>query len=197
MMINTNLTLLTVSFNNNILTGMMIKSFIKQSDMQCPVVIVDNGTTEPVDDLLKRAFTVVDNYQHKLIPDERQNSRNHCIAIDYAIYNNVHTDWCLLVDNDILFLPTVKTILGCTFNASCPFDIYGEVGYDMTPPERLFPYWCLINVKKMKHDKIRYYDRNRITKYYMRDANGNSIYTDLQYNVQDTTKMLKLITGIL
>ena len=38
----------------------------------------------------------------------------------------------------------------------------------------------------MKYDKIRYYDRNRITKYYMRDVHGNSIYTDFQYNVQDT-----------
>ena len=162
----------------------MLKSFIKQSGLYIPTVVVDNGTTEPVDNLLKRAFTVVDNFQHKLIADERQNSRNHCAAIDYAIYKHINTEWCLLVDNDILFLPTVKMIL--SWVNSSQYDAYGEIGYDMTPPNRLYPYFCLINVKRMKAEGIRYYDRNRITSYYMRDNMGRNINTDQKNNVMDT-----------
>lgn len=183
-MITNNLSLLTVSFNSNILTCMMIKSFMKQSGLYIPTVVVDNGTTEPVDNLLKKSFTVVDNFSHKLIIDERQNSRNHCAAIDYAIYNHIKTDWCLLVDNDILFLPTLKIILALANRSQ--YDVYGEIGYDMTPPNRIYPYFCLINVKRMKAEGIRYYDRNRITSYYMRDNMGRNINTDQKYNVMDT-----------
>ena len=64
--------------------------------------------------------------------------------------------------------------------------MYGEIGYDMTPPDRLLPYFCLINADKMKNDGIRYFDRCRITKYHMRDQMGNELYTDPIYNVQDT-----------
>ena len=179
-----NISLLTVSFNNNILTGLMIKSFIKQSGLYIPTVVVDNGTTEPVDIAFKKAFTVVDNFQHKLIADEHQNSRNHCVVIDYAIYNHIKTEWCLLVDNDVLFLPTVKKILSLV--NSSQYDAYGEIGYDMTPPNRLYPYFCLINVKRMKTEGIRYYDRTRITSYYMRDNMGRNMNTDQKYNVMDT-----------
>ena len=43
----------------------MCKSFIKQTVIKFPTVIVDNGTTLPVDDKLKSVFTVVDNFTHK------------------------------------------------------------------------------------------------------------------------------------
>ena len=61
------LTILTVSFNNNILTGMMLKSFCKQVGEMPEVVIVDNGDKIPVDSRLKSCFTVIDNFQNKLL----------------------------------------------------------------------------------------------------------------------------------
>ena len=136
------LTLLTVSFNNNIMTGLMLKSFFKQLQNDTEVVIVDNGTTLQVDENLKSIFNVVDNFQHKLLPDYHQCSKNHCAVIDYALKNIIKTKWVLLVDNDVFFKPEVKQFLE-NFNEN-EFDCVGEVGWDDAPPIRIFPYFCLI-----------------------------------------------------
>lgn len=153
------LTVLTVSFNNNVLTGMMLKSLHKQLGYLPNVVIVDNGDKKPVDDNMRTCFTVIDNFQHKLLEDERQPSRNHAAAIDYALKNVIKTDWVLLVDNDVLFKPAVKTYLE-NFNET-EYDYSGTIGWDCTPPNRLFPYFCLINVKKFRDEKRNYFDRER------------------------------------
>lgn len=122
------------------------------------VIIVDNGTTQTITEL-SNVFTVIDNYEHKLIKDYKQISKNHCAAIDYALKYNVHTDWVLLVDNDILFLPALKTFLA-EFNTDL-YDCAGEIGWDDAQPNRLFPYFCLINVKQMKKHNISYFDNER------------------------------------
>lgn len=155
-----NLTLLTVTFNNNLLTGMMIKSFFKQmQDMPHEVIIVDNGDKQRASEHFGDIFTVVDNYNHALIKDYKQISKNHCAAIDYALKHCVHTDWVLLVDNDILFLPELKKFLTKFNTNAC--DCSGEIGWDDAPPNRLFPYFCLINVKKLKQSNISYFDNKR------------------------------------
>lgn len=154
------ITLLTVSFNNNILTGMMIKSLYKQLDDELyDIVIVDNGDKIPVDDNMKCVFTVVDNFNHKIIPDYKQISKNHCSAIDYALKNYIQTKWCLLVDNDILYKPSIKDLFAKLDEHE--FDCCGEVGFDDAPPNRLFPYFCLLNVEKMNMENISYFDNNR------------------------------------
>lgn len=153
------LTLLTVSFNNNIITGLMIKSFFKQLHNETNVVIVDNGTYKPVDERMKSVFEVVDNFQHKLLPNYNQCSKNHCSAVDYVLKNLIKTKWVLLVDNDVFFKPAIKDLL---LNFDESFDCMGEVGWDDAPPTRLFPYFCLINVEKMKNEKINYFDETRI-----------------------------------
>ena len=175
------LTILTVSFNNNLLTGMMLKSFHKQVDNLPEVVIVDNGDKIPVDESLKSCFTVIDNFNHKLLANEFQASRNHCVAIDYALKNCIKTNWCLLVDNDILFKPAIKKFLN-TLNEN-EFDACGEIGWDKTPPNRLFPYFCLINVKKFKAEQLNYFDRNNITCFY---TEGKKETEQAKYNVKDT-----------
>lgn len=153
-----NLTLLTVSFNNNIMTGLMIKSFFKQLQNDIEVVIVDNGTALQVDENLKSIFNVVDNFQHKLLPDYKQCSKNHCVAIDYALKNIIKTKWVLLVDNDVFFKPSIKDFLEHFAEDS---DCVGEVGWDDAPPVRLFPYFCLINVDKFRNEKLNYFDNDR------------------------------------
>ncbi len=154
------LTVLTVTFNNNMLTVMMLKSFMKQTHYFPHIVIVDNGDSIPADDAMKRVFNVVDNYNHLLLPDEFQCSRNHCAAIDYALKHAIQTKWALLVDNDILFYPALSEFLQ-KFDDTL-YDCAGEIGWDATPPNRLYPYFCLINVEKFNKEKLNYFDRERI-----------------------------------
>lgn len=154
-----NITLLTVSFNNNLLTGMMLKSFQKYIGKLPEVVIIDNGNKIPIDNDLKSCFTVIDNFNQKITGNYNQCSKNHCSTIDYALKNLIKTKWCLLVDNDILYKPSLKSFLE-NLNEN-EFDCCGEIGWDDAPPERLFPYFCLINVEKFKNEKLNYFDNNR------------------------------------
>jgi len=156
------LTILTISFNNNLLTGMMLKSFHKQVGELPNVVIVDNGNKIPVDDSLKSCFNVIDNFKNKLSNQPLRSSSQHAWAIDYALKNCIKTKYCLLVDNDILFKPDVKDFL--IYYCSDSFDTYGQIGWDCTPPNRLFPYFNLINVEKFNSEKLNYYDSKRIIK---------------------------------
>ncbi len=153
------ITILTVSFNNNVLTGMMLKSFQKQVGELPEVIIIDNGNKIPVDDGLKSAFNVIDNFNQKITGDYKQCSKNHCSTIDYALKNIIKTKWCLLVDNDILFKPSLKSFLE-NLNEN-EFDCCGEIGWDDAPPERLYPYFCIINVEKFRNENLNYFDNDR------------------------------------
>ena len=167
----TDLTLLTTTFNDTLLTGMMLKSFAKQLGQLPKVIIIDNGNKIQLDPRLKEAFTVIDNFRHKILSDENQPSRNHCKALDYALNTAIHTKWVLLVDNDILFKPTVKELL-LSFDESA--DCIGEIGWDIIRPERLFPYFCLINMDKYKRDDIHYFNPHKCMKLF--DEKGNELH---------------------
>lgn len=153
------ITLLSVSFNNNLLTGLMLKSLNKQLGCLPNCLIIDNGTTEFIDNNLKSIVNVLDNRFQHITGNYRQCSKNHCSTIDYALKNLIKTKWCLLVDNDILFKPILKSFIE-NLNEN-EFDTCGEIGWDDAPPERLFPYFCLINVEKFKIDKLNYFDNYR------------------------------------
>lgn len=155
------LTLLSVSFNNNILTGMMLKSFTKMTNYEdIQMIIIDNGDKLPIDERMKEVVTVIDNFNHKLLSDEKQASRNHCKAIDYALKNCIKTKYVLLVDNDILFKPNLLEFLKKLDIEN--YDCVGEIGFDNTPPNRLFPHFCIIDVKKFNKENLNYFDRERI-----------------------------------
>lgn len=153
------ITVLSVTFNNNLLTGLMLKSLVKQLGTLPECIIIDNGTTLPADERLKDFVTVFDNRNQHVTGNYRQCSKNHCSTVDYALKNLVKTKWCLLVDNDVLFKPTVKKMLE-DLNEN-EFDCCGEIGWDDAPPERLFPYFCLINVEKFRNEKLNYFDNDR------------------------------------
>ena len=152
------LTLLTVTFNNNLMTGLMLKSATKQLCELPETIVIDNGTTQPVDEKLKSIVEVFDNTNNHVTGNYHQCSKNHCSAVDYALKNLIETKWCLLVDNDILFKPTVKKLLE-EFDESS--DCVGEIGWDDAPPERRFPYFCLINVEKFRAEKVSYFENDR------------------------------------
>lgn len=158
MSILNDITLLTCTFNNNTLTKCMIMSFFKQTGLFVPVVIMDNGTVESCTDDMRSVFTVIDNTNFKLTPDFKQVSRNHCASIDYVLRHCVKTKYAILCDNDILFKPKIKDLLAF-LDRYDSIDAVGQIelskrGY------RLFPFFCIINVEKMKKMNVRYFDEN-------------------------------------
>lgn len=185
-----NITLLTCTFNNNLLTKCMIMSLFKQLGKSIPVVIMDNGTKEFCTNDMKEIFTVIDNTNYKIIPNYKQVSRNHCASIDYALKNYIKTKYVLLCDNDILFKSSIKKLFN-DLNILNEIDSVGEIelskrGY------RLFPFFCIINVEKMKLDKINYFNKNNCmnnmeTKF---DTNGN-----YESNIYLTKNIKGLDTG--
>lgn len=151
-----NLTLFTCTFNNNLLTKCMIMSCFKQFGVLLPVVIMDNGTKELCTDDMKNTFKVIDNSNFKLTKNYNQISRNHCASIDYALKNCIKTKYVMLCDNDILFKSDIKKLIEF-LNTFEKIDACGEIelskrGY------RLFPFFCIINVEKMKLENINYFD---------------------------------------
>jgi len=160
-MITDNLTLFTCTYNSNFLLKIMVMSFFKQIKKDIQVVILDNGNKEPCDSNFAEQFTVIDNKNYKLTPYFKDNiSQNHCASIDYALKNCIKTKYVLLCDCDIIFKKSIKTFFDYLDTLE-DFDCIGEVGYDVFPPNRLFPYFCLINVDKFKSDNINYFDKKR------------------------------------
>lgn len=155
-----NLTVLTTSYNEHLLTKMMIMSLLKKDVLPAEIIIIDNSNKNKITNDLINDFTVIDNFQNKILNNNWISSRQHTAMIDYVFKNNIKTDWCLLVDNDILFKSSIKIFLENFNENEC--DCCGEIGWDNTPPDRLFPYFCLINIKKFNEQKLSYFDPNRI-----------------------------------
>ena len=152
------LTLLTCTFNNNLLTKCMIMSLVKQLGIDIPIVIMDNGTTELCTNEMREIFNVIDNSNYKITGNFGQISRNHCASIDYALKNLIKTKYVLLCDNDILFKPTVKDLIENMNDTDC----VGEIEKDKCgKPWRVFPFFCIINVEKLKKENINYFDETR------------------------------------
>jgi len=181
-----NITLLTVSYNNNLLTGMMIKSCFKQIGQEIPVCIIDTGNKQKCDESLKELFDVYDCSNVKL-----RSSSQHSYAIDYALKNCIKTKYVMLCDNDILFKPELKNLL-MFLDTFEEIDAVGEIGWDNTPPNRLYPYFCIINVEKFNNENMNYYDSKRIIKD-SRKLNkydtGYSFYEDIKKNKWDIKKI--------
>lgn len=156
------ITLLTCTFNNNLLTKCMIMSCYKQLKKEIPIVIMDNGTTELCSSDLKEMFNVIDNSNYQLTKNYNQISRNHCASIDYAIKNLIHTKYMILCDNDILYNSNITKLIE-ELNKNDEIDCCGEIELHnkLKYPFRLLPFFCIINVDKMKQQNINYFDENR------------------------------------
>lgn len=160
--IRRDITLLTANFNDPILTLYMLRSFVKAiGDTICPICLLDNSTKNYLADIVpqNKIVTVVDNTNFKLTPNYRQSSLNHCASLEYAMNNCIATRYVLLCDNDILFFPAIRDLLSSDFSG---YDAIGEIGYDYTPPNRLLPYMCIIDLDKKRTDNISYFDPRRI-----------------------------------
>ena len=185
-----NLTLLTVNFNSNYMTFMMLKSFFKCIGDNFNYLIVDNSTNLNYS-LVNSGMNVFDNTNNHITGNYGQCSKNHASTIDFALNNLIKTKYVLLCDNDIFFKKSILSILP----EREKYDCIGEIGWDDAPPNRLFPYFNLFDVEKFKKEKVHYFDPKRIiepppvgryvgprgsgTKCWYRDT-GASFYEDIK-----------------
>ena len=150
------ITLLTVNFNQNKMTAFMLKSFIKNMGNNINYLIIDNSTIIEKS-LINSGLNVFNNLNNHITGNYHQCSKNHCSTIDYALKNLIKTKYVLLCDNDIFFKPSIISLLKNYKTNDC----IGEIGWDDAPPERLFPYFCIINVEKFRNEKLNYFDNKR------------------------------------
>lgn len=156
----TNCTIVTATVNHHELVDKLILSLKKSIEKLPPIIVLNNGKSlhEPKDAEAAYAIMEVDNRRSKLAkPTEDQNSHRHCASIDYALKNLVRTKYAVVCDNDILFKPEVKNIFMSVPN----YDALGQVCNDTRGHVRLEPYFCVLNLEKMKMDGISYYDGKR------------------------------------
>ncbi len=153
-----NLTVLTCNFNNSEITLEMLRSLYITIDYPLNVTIMDNSTSKKLNIKYNSFFNIIDNTNFKLTPNYNQVSKNHSASIDYALKNIIKTDYVLLCDNDVIFKPATKKIL--TNKLYEQYDIIGEINADVTPPERLLPYFCFINLKKVLKYNINYFNND-------------------------------------
>lgn len=149
-----NATILTANFNVPIFTRNMIASMRKQLGFDIHVTILDNSTIVPWDNSIVDNVSVIDNTNFKLTPDYQQPSMNHGYSLDYAL-KHINKEWVILSDCDMLYKPKIKQLLAFMPNE---FDICGEIGHDVMPKDRIFPYLCIINNKKLKENGINFFD---------------------------------------
>lgn len=178
-MIIDEITVLTCSYNNNLLTKCMIMSLFKVVGRYVPVCIMDNGNKEICSGEMKEVFTVIDNTNFKITPNFNQVSKNHCAALDWALKNVIKTKYVLICDNDVLLKPSVLKLL-----EEKDVDCIGEIGHDFADGDRIFPYFCIINLQKMKNENISYF----VEKSFVEDKKHNIIRNDTGWSFYNSIK---------
>ena len=178
------ISLLTCNFNDSYMTLRMLESFLRLGLNDIKIYIMDNSTKYEISIVCKKYFTVINNTNFRYTKDYKQGSKNHCSAIDFALKNIIDTDYVLLVDNDILFKKNIVNLL----NDYKKYDAIGEIGKDWVIPDRLKPYFCIINVKKMKEEQYNYFDENRCC-FYVEPQYVTRINYE-NYNIIDTSNYL-------
>ena len=178
-----NICLFTCTFNNNELTLNMIQSFKKNVGLPIDICILDNGTTELCSNIMKSQFIVFDNTNNKFTKNYTCRSTAHAKSIEFAFKNFLQYDYVILCDNDIMFKKECKPIIQDFLKSD--FDALGEIGHGTVPPDRLFPYFCIINLKRMKDENIDYARYIGHGEY----DTGCSFYQDIVKNEWDIKKI--------
>lgn len=150
------ITILTANFNTQELTDCMLRSLQRNISQPVAIYVMDNSDKTHYAAPTQGNISVIDNTSKKY-----KGSEGHCESIEDA-FNQIDADWLILVDNDVLFLKPIDNLIKMTVN--CGYDICGEVGHDVLPQDRLFPYFCIINLKRIKELGIHYYRKDSIVK---------------------------------
>lgn len=142
------------------------------------VCILDNSTQVAFPKIPNKYITVIDNTNFKYTPNYNQPSKNHAASLDWCIYNHINTKYIVLCDNDILFKPQFIQL----FSLSDNFHILGDIGYDIIPPNRLYPYMCIIDCDFMKSNDIRYFDNARCMENGLMDTGYSFLQDVIKFN---------------
>lgn len=155
-----NITMLTAHFNTPILPLYLMNSLVFQLHRPIPMCIIDNSTTLPLplDGLTSKWLNVIDNTNYRLTPNYGQCSANHAASLEYAM-NTITTRYVMICDTDILLFPAVRDLLNQPINS---YDACGEIGWTTHPGNRLYPYFCIIDLDKKRKDGISFFDPQRI-----------------------------------
>lgn len=158
-------TLMTCNYNTpkHILT--MLRSFVKTNgDGPWNLVLFDNSTDEISSGLLNE-----NEIFHYRTPGQ-----THSPTIDKLLLN-CKTKYALLVDSDIIFRQKIDKLIDVMEKTGAA--ILGQTcgdrgGYRLN--KRVHPWFCLINVEKVKQHKISWHDQKRID-----DTNSGYFYKNV------------------
>ena len=155
-----NITMLSAHFNTPMLPLYLMKSLVYQLRRPIPMCIIDNSTTMPLqlDGIESKWLRLIDNTNYKVTPNYGQCSANHAASIEYAM-NTITTKYVLLCDTDILVYPTIRKLLTMPVGS---YDACGEIGWTTHPGDRMYPYFCIIDLEKKQNDGISFFDPQRI-----------------------------------
>ena len=93
----------------------------------------------------------------------------------------------MLVDNDVTFNSKLSSLLESRHD----YQLIGEIGYDIVPGNRLFPYMCIIDLDWVKFNNIHYFDEPRcITTSKTMDTGASFLEDSLVY--QPKIRTIKL-----
>lgn len=168
------LTLLTCNYNTSDLTINMLKS-LKMTSSKLPKVVVINTSDSEDSNLL----------QENGIPYFNYRGASHGEAVNLGL-KKVNTRYVLLVDTDIIFLKDFVP----AFNRfeSENFTLMGKVVGDVAGKNlhpRIEPWYCFIDLEKLKMNKIQFFDRDRTKNSKHSDRIydiGSSMFEDIVLN---------------
>lgn len=145
------LTLLSASYNTPGVTKTMLQSFFFHHPYQVKVLISENSTNDSTVKILK------ENNVNFL----RNKKMLHGPAVNLLL-ENCKTEYALLVDTDIIFLKNHQDIFEQfkENNLTLLGEICGDRGGKKLH-KRVHPWHCFINVKNIKKNKIKFYDKER------------------------------------
>jgi len=146
------LTLLTCSYNTPFITLTMLKSWVSVHNNVQQLIVIDNSTDELTRGLL---------FNHK-IPYKCFPGNSHGQGVNEAI-NLCKTKYALLVDTDVVFLKNHTDIFEQFKNMD--LTIMGKVEGDRGGKSiynRVNPWHCFIDVKKIKNNNIKFFDEQRM-----------------------------------
>lgn len=146
-----NITLISCSYNTPDVTSNMLKSFVSLHP-ECPILISENSTNSDTENILKAAN----------IPYILNRGSTHGPSVD-KLFQQVDTDYVLLVDTDVIFLKKHDTIFENfqKLNLTIMGEVVGDRGGKKLY-KRVNPWHCFINLQKIKEYKINFFDTERM-----------------------------------
>lgn len=143
------LTIVTCNYNTPELIVNLVKSIKKFCKSVPEILVVETGSV--VDTTLQ-----LDDVRYLYSPNSP-----HGIGVNKAL-EHIKTEYVLLVDSDVLFLRDFEHPFNVFKNKNLTLmgKVVGDCG-GKSLYERIEPWYCFINAKKLKENKIKFFDSER------------------------------------